>query len=351
MKFLLVAKQEKNVEAYLATLGSLVERGHDVAVAIQERDEARDRRIAQQIVSPRFRVVPCPAARVDEWASVAALVRRLRDCLQFLTPPFAGASAVQRRIFVKLRQDFGVDADADALLAAFQALSQAQIARIDTVLRLVERSIPTSDLFDEFLRSEKPEVLLISPLVHFGSAQADVAASARRLGIPVWMLLYSWDNLSTKGCLHVEPDLMFVWNEQQRAEAGELHRFPASRVVVVGAPRFDSFFDLRPALTRAQFHDALGLDPARPTLLYLCSSRLIAPCELEFVHRWLAAVRSAEAEQLRGCNVVIRPHPDIDLLPPDAGFDRVRWPSAPRLDAHVARPFDDAGAVVLRTSS
>ncbi|MBI4485640.1 MAG: hypothetical protein HY655_06475, partial [Acidobacteria bacterium] len=260
MKFLLVAKQEKNVEAYLDTLRCLVERGHDVSVAVQERDTARDQRLAQQIASPLFRVVACPSARVDEWASLAPLVRRLRDCLHFLTPPFAGASAVQTRIFVKLRQELGLDVHAVALLAAFRALSPAQLGRVDAVLTLVERAVPTSDLFDEFLRTERPDVLLICPLVHFGSAQADVAASARRLGIPVWMLLYSWDNLSTKGCLHVEPDLMFVWNEQQRAEAGELHRFPGSRVVVVGAPRFDAFFELRPALTREQFHERLGLD-------------------------------------------------------------------------------------------
>ncbi|MBI4486245.1 MAG: FkbM family methyltransferase, partial [Acidobacteria bacterium] len=102
--------------------------------------------------------------------------------------------------------------------------------------------------------------------------------------------------------------------------------------------------------TREQFHERLGLDPTRPTLLYLCSSRLVAPGELAFVHRWLIALRSARSEALRGCNVVVRPHPDIELLPAEAAFERIRWPSASRLDASVARPFDDPRAVVLRTS-
>ncbi|OFW04156.1 MAG: hypothetical protein A3I61_09210 [Acidobacteria bacterium RIFCSPLOWO2_02_FULL_68_18] len=350
MKFLLVAKQEKNVDAYLGTLRCLVERGHAVAVAVQERDEARDRRLAEQIASPRFRVVACPSARVDEWAPVARLVRRLRDCVHFLRPPFDGAAPLRRRVFLKFCRELGLDVDADVLLAAVRVLPQEQIERLDAVLRLAERSIPTADLFDLFLHDEKPDVVLISPLVHFGSAQADVAASARRLGVPVSMLLFSWDNLSTKGCMHVEPDLMFVWNEQQRTEAWELHRFPPSRVVVVGAPRFDPFFQLRPALTREQFHAPLGLDPARPTLLYLCSSLLIAPRELEFLRRWLAALRSSDSDALRGCNVVVRPHPDLDLLPDTAPFERVRWPAAPGLQAHVARPFDDTRAVVLRTS-
>jgi len=119
MRVLFVARQEKNVEVYLDTLRHRIDRGHAVAVAVQERDEARDRRLAQQIASERCPVVACPSARIDEWASVAPLVRRLRHCLHFLQPPFAG------------------------------------------------------------LRSEKPDVLLISPLVHVGSAQGS-APTVRR---------------------------------------------------------------------------------------------------------------------------------------------------------------------------
>lgn len=350
MKLLLVAKQQRNASAFLETLQSLVARGHDVTVAVQERDDARDQRLVRQVESSRFRVVPCPAARLDTWSPVAPVVRRLRDCLHILQPPFADSPALQLRIFDKLRQELALDAGAEALLAAMRVVPAAQITRLDTVLRLAERGIPTSDLFDEFLRSEKPDVLLISPLVHFGSAQADVAASGRRLGIPVWMLLFSWDNLSTKGCMHVEPDLMFVWNERQRAEAEELHHYPRSRVVVAGAARFDEFFSLRPALTREQFHEPLGLDPSRATLLYLCSSRLIAPHELGFIRRWLATVRASASDAVRGCNVVIRPHPDIALLSDDISFARHSWPALPEIDAHVGRPFDDRRSVVLRTS-
>jgi FkbM family methyltransferase len=351
MKFLLVAKQEKNAAAFLETLGCLVERGHQVTIAVQEHDEARNQRLAAQIPSERFCVVPCPAARMDEWASVAPLVRRLRDCIQYLRPPFAASSVLQTRMFHKLRQELGVDIEADALASGLRLVSGTQLDHLESVLRLAEHSLPTSALFDEFLAAQQPDVLLVSPLVHFGSAQADVAASGRRLGIPVWMLLYSWDNLSTKGCMHVQPDLMFVWNERQQIETAQLHRFPAARVVVVGAPRFDRFFTLRPALSRQAFHEPLGLDPLRRTVLYLCSSRLIAPQELEFVTRWLAALRSSRSAVLRECNVVIRPHPDVALLPESARFVRQSWAGAPRLDSQVATPFEDRRTVVLRTSS
>jgi FkbM family methyltransferase len=295
-------------------------------------------------------VVPCPSARIDEWARVAALVRRLRDCVQYLKPPLQGSAALQTRIFHKLRQELGVDVAGQVLAAGLRFLPDAQLLRLETVLKLAEASLPTSSLFDQFLESQRADVLLVSPLVHFGSAQADIVASARRLGVPVWMLLFSWDNLSTKGCMHVEPDLMFVWNERQRTEAEQLHGFTASRVVVVGAPRFDGFFALRPAMTREQFHEPLGLDPSKPTLLYVCSSRLIAPEELSFVRRWVTAVRASGSDILQDSNIVIRPHPDIALLPEEVPLVRHRWPAAPNLDAHVAELCADGPTVVLRTS-
>ena len=136
-----------------------------------------------------------------------------------------------------------------------------------------------------------PDVVLVTPGLHFGSGQADFVKSAQGLGIPAWMLLFSWDNLSTKGALHVAPDLMFVWNERQRREAVELHDYPPDRVVVVGAPRFDPFFALRSAIARRDFFSPIDLDPAVPTLLYLCSSRFIAEDEPRFIASWLGALR------------------------------------------------------------
>ena len=181
MKFLFVAKQQRNAAAYFDTLQGLVQRGHQVTVAVQERDEARDRQLADRIESERFTVVPCPAARIDEWGAVAPVVRRLRDCLHFLRPPLADSAALQTRVFDKLRQELGLDVPTAALVEALGAIPPSQIGRLEAVLRLAERSIPTSDLLDEFVASERPDVMLISPLVHFGSAQADMAASKWRV--------------------------------------------------------------------------------------------------------------------------------------------------------------------------
>ena len=348
MKFLFVASQKKNVDAFRVTIATLLRQGHSVRLALQDRDLSRDARVAEGLESPGFVLEAAPTARGDDWRTLAPLVRRLRDWVQYLDPDYAGADTLRLRVVDRLREELGMAENmfGDGLVPG---LAVAQVERLRDLLARMEAAIPSDPLHRELISRDTPDVVLVTPGVHFGSAQADVIKSARAAGIPVWMLAFSWDNLSTKGALHVPPDLMFVWNERQRAEAASLHGFPHERVVVVGAPRFDAFFELQPVVSRRRFFGPLRLDPDPPTLLYLCSSRFVARHELAFLRRWLAAVRASTDPALRGCNVIVRPHPDIPLLEDDEA-DVVQWPELPRAQGWVSRPFSDARAIVLRTT-
>jgi FkbM family methyltransferase len=350
MKILFVVKQKKNVDTFIATIRALVDRGHSVALAVQERTEEHDDRYREEIDSPRFSVVRAPAHRADDWAEIAWLQRSLRDCVHYQQPALRGAAKLQARSVHKLREELRIQADNEAVAAALREMPPQQVHRLDAVLELAEQKLPNDPLYDEFLRSQAPDLLLLSPLVHFGSAQADLVASANALGVPVGMVLYSWDNLSTKGCLHRPPDRMFVWNEGQRREAHELHGFPPERVVIAGAPRFDRFFELQSRVPRTEFHDALGLDAGQPTLCYVCSSQFVSAGELAFVRKWLATIRASGSERLRQCNVVVRPHPDIALLDSGVPVREVRWPSVRGAKGFASPLDDDPRAVVLRTS-
>jgi FkbM family methyltransferase len=350
MKILFVVKQKKNVETFLATIRVLLDRGHTVALAVQEWGEARDDDYRAEIGSPRFSVVRCPTQRADQFAEVAWLLRSLRDCAHYQQPALKNAAKLQARTIHKLREELRMPVDNDAAAAVLRAVPPQQMRRLEAVFALAEQQLPSDPLCEQFLREQAPDLLLISPLVHFGAAQADLVTSANALGIPVSMLLYSWDNLSTKGCLHQMPDRMLVWNEGQRREAETLHEFPPDRVVVVGAPRFDGFFGLRARLSRQEFHEPLGLDPTQPTLLYVCSSQLVSATERPFVEKWIAAIRESPSALLRGCNIVIRPHPDIPLIDPAELSEEARWPSLRGAKGFLARPFGDPRVIVLRTS-
>ena len=129
-------------------------------------------------------------------------------------------------------------------------------------------------------------------------------------------------------------------------------------MVVTGAPRFDQFFGMRPSVTRDHFCSRLGLDAARPYLLYVCSSEFVAPREVEFVTRWIGHLRQSKDPAVRSCGVLVRPHPahlkqwtGVDLT----GFPHVAlWHEKETMNADqgLYDSLHHAGAVVgLNTSA
>jgi hypothetical protein len=172
----------------------------------------------------------------------------------------------------------------------------------------VERCIDPPPRALAFLRDERPDVLLITPLIGFGTYQADLVRAAKRLGIPVSFPVRSWDNLTNKGLLRDAPDQVLVWNDLQGREAVELHGVRPESVVVTGAPAYDHWFDWQPSRSREELCAAAGLDPELPIVLYVGSSEFIAPDEPAFVRRWVEAVR-AEGGSLERAGLLVRPHP------------------------------------------
>jgi len=170
---------------------------------------------------------------------------------------------------------------------------------------LVERS----DRVERFLRSEHPDLLLLTPLLYFGSQQVEYVRAAKAAGIRTALGVGSWDHLTTKGLIHAAPQHVLVWNEAQRGEAFELHGIPPERVTVTGAQAYDHWFVQQPSLPREAFCAKVGVPADRPLLLYLCSSPFITPHEVPFVRRWIEAIRASSDSVLRGASILIRPHP------------------------------------------
>ena len=293
--------------------------------------------------------------RGDEWREAAPLLRTARDYLQYFGPAYRGARKLRNRAFERLLLQLGLSRDMAPLDAAEVALlvPDDAVAALQRFAALSEQSIPSDRFHEQSLREFQPDAVLASPLVHFGSAQADFVKSARALGIPVGMLLFSWDNLSTKGALHVEPDRLFVWNERQRREAWELHGFPPEKTRVTGAPRFDRFFAQRAMLTREAFCAPFDLDPSKPILLYLCSSRLVSEREPAFIRQWRATLRHSAHSSLREANLIVRPHPDLPvqekkwLSPERSG----RWDGLDDIVYRARRMFGDPATILLHSES
>ena len=278
-------------------ISRLTTRGHRVVLAVAAKRSAR---LVHK--DKRVEVVACPTRRVDRWKSLAPTLRLVRDYLRFLEPAYAGAFKLSERA-------------ASHAPPAWRELIQRHdwIQRhaggIGRVLALAERALPSERYFELFIKYHEPDLVVVTPLVDFGSYQTDYVKAAHRLGIPVAFVPFSWDNLTNRGLIRVQPDRVLVWNEIQKREAIDLHRVAAGSVVVTGAARFDDFFDLTPSTTREGFCASVGLDPSRPLLLYGCSSPFVAPREVEFVRQWVLEIRRSSDPALASAGVLVRPHP------------------------------------------
>lgn len=318
---------------YEGAVRVLSARGHRVVIAVNKQNEAKPVRLGELHLGEgvEFRgVVP---SRGDRWRNAGRRLRGVVDFLRYLHPRFAAATALRDRMKHKV------------LPAGFRwldrigSLSVDRLHRVLRTLRSMEDAIPSSPVLERFIQQEHPDVILVSPLIDAASDQVEFVKSAQAVGVPVGACIASWDNLTNKGLMRVEPDAVFVWNDAQKREAIEYHGVPAERVVTTGAQVFDRWFSQRPADARAAFCAQVGLRDDRPFLLYTCSSSFIflSPAELRFVRQWIAAVLAVPG--LRDVNILIRPHPYNGSAWETA--DLSEWPGVSVWPRGGYNPMDD----------
>jgi hypothetical protein len=177
------------------------------------------------------------------------------------------------------------------------------------VLDVCDRAIPASHGVQQLVRHEDPDVVLVTPHLMPSSTDAQYARSAAAAGVPTAICIASWDNLSSKQLLRVVPDLLTVWNDVQRDEAVSIHGVPNDRVVSTGAQCFDHWFGWPPR-PRAEFCARIGLDPAKPYVLYVGGSLFPSTMtEAEYCVKWIRSLRESDEPALREASILIRPHP------------------------------------------
>ena len=304
MNVLFFMRSTVYVRNFESTLRLLAERGHEVEV-VAEPHRLLDPtnligRLSKELSNIRH--TPPPAPLSGGWVPVGVHLRSALDYLRYLRPNYDRAPKLRQRAEKKAPE---------FVLAALRRpgmKSRAGLALLRWVIRCCDRALPTDPVFDAFIAERQPDLVIVTPLIETGSPQSAYLRSARSLGIRTCLSVYSWDNLTNKGLIHDPLDLVTVWNPMMKDEAVSLHRVPAGRVVVTGSAPYDHWFTWTPRTTRAAFCERSGLAADRPFIVYLCSSKFIAPEERPFVTRWVQQIRAA-SPALRDVGVLIRPHP------------------------------------------
>ncbi len=304
----------------------LSRRGHSIILAITDRGDTGQELPSELQGVKGLEVVDAPFQRDASLREPVRVLRSFRDYLRYHEPQFERQTSYRARALERFLQatSGGSRPFDESMGSAFAGLTTLEVDRARRSLQALEDLVPSAPIYERFIESEAPDAVLVTPLIMFASPLVDMVKSAQHLSIPVGFPVFSWDNLSTKGVIHVAPDKLFVWNDVQKREAVELHGIGPERVSVTGAARFDDFFEGGPSETREALCTRLGLDASRPIVTYLGSSPFVSPNETEFVDLWVDHLRNAAGTTARTANVLIRPHPRSETL--WRAWQSSRWP-------------------------
>jgi hypothetical protein len=342
MKVLFTALHFGNYRNFESVIRDLAARGHRVHLLADDREslggQALVERLADEYPTITWGRTPSPAE--EPWFRTAQKLRFALDYVRFLDPRYADAEKLRLRNIARTpRIVRWMTSGIGSAIIGPRATA--------TALKAIERLMPRSAAIEAVMQEFAPDVVLLTSLTFSRSFAMDQVKAARGLGVPTAACIQSWDHLSSKALMHIQPDATIVWNDIQKREAIEMHGIPAERVVVTGAQCYDQWFGAQPGRARAAFCEGVGLDPSRPFVAYVCSamSPLPDPIEPLFVKDWIAALRASDDPVLRNAGVLVRPHPErarewegVSL----AGLDNVVVNGRNPIDADAKADYFDA---------
>ena len=296
----------------------LLERGHEVHLVFEREDGAPGpleqawlRRMERH---PHFHWSSTLAWRRDPWFRVARPVRGALDYVYFLQlgeervpvpAPARRAGAPRARSSCSCGSP-GMTSRADAARSGRRCSTSA-------TARSRQRARPAADP-----RLAGPDVVLVTPHLMPSSTDAHYARSAVGAGVPTGDLHRQLGQPLQQAAAprRARPRHRLERDPEGRRRSS-LHGVPADRVVATGAQCFDHWFGWPPR-PREEFCARVGLDPAKPYILYVGGSLFPSTMtEAEYCAEWIEAVRASDEPALRDGG-----HPDPAASEPDRGVAR-----------------------------
>jgi len=188
---------------------------------------------------------------------------------------------------------------------------------------------PARDRYRSLFLEAKPSILLCSH--QRPPAVLPAVLAARSLGIPTATMVFSWDNLTSKGRIAAPFDHYMVWSARMRDELRRFHPGIApDRIHIVGTPQFDVYADRAVLQSRGDFCRTIGADPGRPLICYSGGDAGTAPEDPDHVRILLDLIRHgriggapqvllrpAPVDDGRRYDALRREYPEILYAPPD----------------------------------
>lgn len=334
MKIIFAVGSKGDPSYYAPTINALLENQHDIIILneqskLEQRATLFESYWGTTIAYQKLRIrAKLPAVFIDLLRNLRTLSNYLRRSDQ--SPMYA------ERAYMNLHEN--------GFMYRFLPFPKSPLLKtiifnlvkytfVENLLCSIEnRLIPPARSVKQHLQELRPDVVIATPANLFALAELEYLKAAKALHIPTLISVHSWDNLTTKSLIHVEPDLLIAWNQAHYTEAQQVHHLSSNHIIITGSQLFDKWFadtDAR-AVSREAHCETVGLSPDRPYLLYLGSSRAISDNETWLVQALLETIGSHP--DLKHIQLLVRPHPDnivhYEKMPNRDGlaiYPRERW--------------------------
>lgn len=162
--------------------------------------------------------------------------------------------------------------------------------------------IKENSFIDSFLKKENID-LIIHPTVLEGLFVYDLIESGKRLSIPTFYLMNSWDNPSTKALMDGSPDKLFVWGEQTKLHANKYLNIPIKNLVISGAAQMQIYKkDIKNLIEN--YRNTINVSLEDKILCYAGSSR-----GLNETKQLIILDKYIKQKNLKNIKIVYKPHP------------------------------------------
>ncbi len=134
------------------------------------------------------------------WQVIGSRCRRAADYVRYLSPAYDDSPFLRDVARHGLKPPF-------RFLGRWGTLTEARTERLMRMFAHVEAAIPSNRRLERFVKKLKPGAVIVTPFIT-GEPQVDLVKSAQTLGVPTGACIASWDNLTTKGWIRVQPDMV-----------------------------------------------------------------------------------------------------------------------------------------------
>jgi hypothetical protein len=305
MKILFAGRSVAHFSYYQTIIKSLYEHGHQLEILFDQewsRSPFGDSLAETAKCLPDL-TIAWSLRRSDGWRNLLFRAREIRTFASYLS------RGDQSEFYLKRWQNY-LQPDFRKWVDRPWIRTLMGMAILRCLLRWFESLTPPDPDILKWLKANRPDVLVASPVNMRFSEEIEYVKAAKSISIPTVIPVLSWDNLTTKGIFHVIPDYLLAWNGTQKTEAICIHGVPEHRVIITGSPFFDKWFDDRELQERRTvFCQRVGMDPGKPFMTYLGSSANIARDETWLVKDLHVQLRNHPDPDMRRLGILVRPHP------------------------------------------